>query len=106
MKAIDASENVNEKEVYSNLQDTRRRYKPQFQLGQLVRTADIEKVFHMEESANWSYKLYTITKKIHDTIPSNKINYLPESYKEILLRSTKVSLEEINKVMKKQDLNH
>ena len=43
MKSIDASKKSNEKEVYSNLQDKRRKHNPNFKLGQLVRTADIKK---------------------------------------------------------------
>ena len=45
MKPIDASKKANEKSVYSNLQDRRIRQKPKFQLGQLVWTGDIIKVF-------------------------------------------------------------
>ena len=42
---IQASKKSNEKEVYSNLQDKRRKLNPEYNLGQLVRTADIKKVF-------------------------------------------------------------
>ena len=42
MKPIDASKKSNETEVYSNLQDNREVRKPNFNLGQLVRTADIK----------------------------------------------------------------
>ena len=70
MKPIDASKKSNEKEVYSNLRDDRVKRQPKFKLGQLVRTADIKKVFSKGDSTNWSYKLYTITEVIYDTIPS------------------------------------
>ena len=40
-----ASKKVNEKEVYSNLQDRRDKQQPKIKLGQLVRTADIKRVF-------------------------------------------------------------
>ena len=40
-----ASKKSNEKEVYSNLQDKRRKLNPKYKLGQLVRTADIKRVF-------------------------------------------------------------
>ena len=98
------SKKVNEKLVYSNLKDNREIQKPKFKLGQLVRTADIKKVFSKGDSTNWSYKLYTITEVIHDTIPSYKIDYLPERYNENLLLPTKLTLEENNQVMKELNL--
>ena len=71
-----AGKNSNEKEVYSNLKDKREIQKPKFKLGQLVRTSDIRKVFSKVDSTNYSYKLYTKTEKIYDTIPSYRINFL------------------------------
>ena len=55
-----ASKKSNEKEVYSNLRDRRIKQQPKYKLGQLVRTADIRKVFLKGDSTNYSYKLYTI----------------------------------------------
>ena len=78
MTPIQASKKSNEKLVYSNLQDRRDKQIPKFNLGQLVRTADIKRVFSKGESTNYSFKLYTITEVSHDTIPSYKIDYLPE----------------------------
>ena len=103
MKPIDASKKSNEKIVYSNLQDKRKILNPKYKLGQLVRVSDIRRVFSKGDSTNYSYKLYTITEVIHDTIPSYRLNYLPERYNENLLLPTKLSLEENNQVMK--DLN-
>ena len=88
-----ATNKSNERKVYSNLQDRRVRQKPKFKLGQLVRTADIKRVFSKSDSRNWSYKLYIITEVIHDTIPSYRIDYLPERYNENLLLPTKLTLE-------------
>ena len=99
-----ASKKSNEKLVYSNLKDNREVRKPKFKLGQLVRTADIKKVFSKGDSTNYSYKLYTITEVIHDTIPSYRIDYLPERYNENLLLPTKLTLEGNNQVMKKLNL--
>ena len=82
MTPIQASKNSNEKEVYSKLKDDREIQKPKYKLGQLVRTADNKQVFSKGDSTNWSYKLYTITEVIHDTIPSYRIDYLPERYNE------------------------
>ena len=70
MKPINASKKSYQKLVYNNLKDDREVYKPKIKLGQLVRTADIKRVFSKGDSTNWSYKLYTITEVIHDTIPS------------------------------------
>ena len=104
MKPIDASKKSNEKEVYSNLRDDRVKLKPKFKIGDLVRTADVKRVFSKGDSTNWSYKLYTITEIIHDTIPSYRLNHLRERYNENLLLPTKLSLEENNQVMKKLNL--
>ena len=104
MTPIQASKKTNEKIVYNNLKDNREVQKPKFKLGQLVRTADIKKVFSKGDSTNYSYKLYTITEIIHDTIPSYRIDYLPERYNENLLHPTKLTLEENNQVMKELNL--
>ena len=78
MTPVQASKKSNEKEVYSNLKDNREVRKPKINLGQFVRTADIKKVFSKGDKTNGSYKLYTITEVIHNTIPSYRINYLRE----------------------------
>ena len=51
---IQASEKVNEKIVYWNFQDRRVRQQPKFKRGQLVRTADIKRVFSKGDSTNYS----------------------------------------------------
>ena len=104
MTPIQTSKKVNEKLVYSNLQDKRKILNPKYKFGQLVRTADIKRVFSKGDSTNWSYKLYTITEVINDTIPSYRIDYLPERYNENLLLPSKLSLDENNKVMKELNL--
>ena len=78
---------INEKEVSINLQDKRQKQKPKYKLGDIVRTADKRNIFSKGDSTNWSYKLYTITEVIHDTIPSYRINYFPERYNEQLLKN-------------------
>ena len=52
MTPIQACKKVNEKEVYSNLQDRRVKQPPKNKLGDLVRTADIKRVFSKGESTN------------------------------------------------------
>ena len=104
MTPIQASKKINEKLVFSNLRDDRVKRQPKFKLGDLVRTADIKRVFSKGDSTNWSYKLYTITEVIHDIIPSYRIDYLPERYNENLLLPTKLSLEQNKKIMKELNL--
>ena len=104
MTPIQASKKSNEKIVYRNLKDNREAHEPKHKLGQLVRTSDIKKVFSKGDSTNYSYMLYTISEVLHDTIPSYRINYLPERYNENLLLPTKLSLEENNQVMKELNL--
>ena len=104
MTLIQASKKINEKEVYQNLQEKRVKQKPQYKLGQLVRTADIKRVFSKGDSTNWSYILYTITQVIHDTIPSYRIGLLSERKNENLLKSTNLTHDENNKFLKKLNL--
>ena len=103
MTPIQASKKSNEKIVFDNLRDDRQKQRPKYKLGQLVRTADIKRVFSKGDSTNYSYKLYTITEVIYDTIHSYRINYLPERYNQNILLPTKLTLEQNNKIMK--DLN-
>ena len=88
MTPIQASKK-NEKEVYSNLKDNREVRKPKFNLGQLVRTADIKRVFSKGDSTNWSYNLHTLTEIIHDIIASYRIYFLFERYNQDFLLPTK-----------------
>ena len=104
MKPIDASKKSNQKLVYNNLQDRRVKRQPKFKLGDLVRTADIKRVFSKGDSTNYSYKLYTITEVIHNSIPSYRLDYLPKRYNENLLLPTKLTLEQNNQVMKELNL--
>ena len=104
MTPIQSSKKSNQKLVYNNLKDDREVQKSKFKLGQLVRTADIKRVFSKGNSTNYSYKLYTITEIIHDTIPSYRIDYLPERYNQNLLLPTKLSLEENIQVIKEMNL--
>ena len=57
--------------------DRRRKNKPNYKLGDSVRTAGIKKVFSKGDSTNWSHKIYTVTQIIYDTIHFYRINYLP-----------------------------
>ena len=92
MTPIQASKKINDKVVYKNLKDKRGVQKPKFKLGQLVRTADIKKLFSKGDSTYWSYKLDTITEVKHDTIPTYRNKYLPERCNQNLLLPTKLLL--------------
>ena len=98
---IQASLRKNEGYVYKNLLDKRKKIKPKYEIDDLVRTADLKKTFSKSDTTNWSYKLYKITEIVNDTIPSYKIDNLPERYNESLLKKTDLTLKENNTVMKK-----
>ena len=97
----DASLKKNEGYVYKNLLDKRKKVKPKFQINDLVRTADLKKMFSKGDTTSWSYKLYKITEIINDTIPSYRLDNLKERYNESLLKKTDLTLKENNTVMKK-----
>ena len=99
-----ACKKANEKEIYFNLQDGRDKQDSKFDLGPLVRTVDNKRVFINCDGTNWSYKLYTKTEIIYDTIASFRINYLPKRYNENLLGPTKLTLDESNQVKKELNL--
>ena len=90
MPPIQASKTTNKKLVFDNLQDKRQKQKPKFHPGQLVPTSNIRSVFSKGDGTNYSYNIYTKTEVIHDTIPSYRINYLPERYNQNLLLPTKL----------------
>ena len=75
-------------------------------MGDLVRTAEIIKVFCKVDTAKWSNKLHASPDVIHDTIPSYRINYLPERVGEFLVRTTTLTLDENKNGMKKLSLKN
>ena len=97
----DASLKKNEEFAYKNLIDKRKKIKPKFQINDLVRTADLKKTFSKGDTTNWSYKLYKITEIINDTIPSYRLDNLPERYNQSLLKKTNLTMKENKDVMKK-----
>ena len=79
-----------------------KKIKPKFQLNVLVRTADLKKTFSKSDMTYWNYKIYKITEIINDTVPSYKIDSLPERYNETLIKKDRVNNEKKNdNVMKK-----
>ena len=101
----DGSLKKNEGIVYKNLLDKRNKIKPKFQIDDLVRTADLRyKHFLKSDTTNWSYKLYKITEIVKDTIPTYRLDNLPERYNEALLKKTQLSLKENDAVIKKLNI--
>ena len=100
----DASLKKNEGYVYKNLLDKRKKITPKFQINDLVRTADLKKTFSKSDTTNWSYKLYNITEIINDTIPSYRLDNLPERYNEALLKKTELAMKENDIVIKKLNI--
>ena len=101
MSPIQALKKSNESKLYANLQDKRKKRKPKYKLGDLVRTADTRNIFSKSDSTNWSYKLCTITEIIDDTIPSYRIDNFPERYNEALLKKSILTHDENEVVMQK-----
>ena len=101
---IQASLKKTEGYVYKNLLGKRNKIKPKFQLDEFVRVADLKKTFSKGDTTNWSYKLYKITELIMDTIPSYRLDSLPERYIESLLKKTDLTLKENKDVMKKLNI--
>ena len=101
----DASLKKNEGYVYKSLLDKRKKIKPKYEIGDLVRTADLKKTFSKGDTTNWSYKLYKITEIINDTIPSYRLDNLKERYNESFLKKTDLTMKENKDVMKNLKFN-
>ena len=101
MTPIRASLKENEGFVHNNLIGKRKKITPNFQINDLVRTADLKKTFSKGDTTNWSYKIYKISEFIKDTKPAYKINKLPERYNESLLKETELTMKENDNVTKK-----
>ena len=54
LSQIQASLKKNEGYVYKNLLDKRKKIKPKYEIGDLVRTADLKKTFSKGDTTNWS----------------------------------------------------
>ena len=102
---IQASLKKNEGYVYKNILDKRKKVKPQFQINDLVRTADLKKTFSKGDTTNWSYKLYKVTEVVNDTIPSYRLDKLKERYNESFLKKTDLSMKKNDNVLKKLKIN-
>ena len=92
---IQARLKKNEGYVYKNLLDKRKKIKPKYELGDLVRTADLKKMFSKSDMTNWSYRLYKITEITNDSKPSYNIDKLKERYIEFFLKKTELSIKKM-----------
>ena len=101
----DASLKKNEGYVHKKLLDKRKKIKPKYEIGDLVRTRDLKRTFSKGDTTNWSYKLYKITEIFNDTKPSYKIDNLKERYNESLLKRTELTMKQNGNVMKKLRLD-
>ena len=90
--------------VFFNLPDKRQNGRLKYKLGDLIYSAGFERVFTKLDTTKLSSKLYTRTKKLHDTVPKNRINYLLERYKGSLLTPRELTLDENKNVKKKQQV--
>ena len=97
----DASLKKNEEYVNRNLIDKRKKVKPKYEIGNLVRTADLKKTFSKGDTTNLSNNLYQNTEIINDTTPSCKIDNLKARFNESLLKKTELTMKEKDNVMKK-----
>ena len=82
---IQASLKKNEGYVYKIFLSKRKKIKPKYKIGDLVRTAELKKTFLKSNTTNWSYKMYKITEIINDTITSYKTDNLSDRYNEASL---------------------
>ena len=74
--------------------------KPKFQVNNLVRTADLKKMFPKSDTTKWFHKLYKITEITNDTIPSYKMDHLKERYNGASLKKTELTMKENDSVIK------
>ena len=98
---IQASLKKNEEFVYKNLINERKKITTKFQINDLLRTVDLKKAFSKGDTTKWSYNLYKITEIVNDTIPSYRIDNLPERYNEPLFKDTELPMKENDNDLKK-----
>ena len=84
----------------------KKKIKPKFKYHDLVRVAHLGKLRISSEgdTTSWSYRFNETTENVNDTIPSYRIDDLPETYKEALLKKTKLSMKGIDSLMRKLNI--
>ena len=104
MTPIQASLKKNQGFVYSNFSDKRKKINPKFQVNDLNRVANLRKTISKGDTTNWLYKLYKIKEIFNDTVPSYRLDNLPERFKESLLKKTELTIQENKDVMTKLNI--
>ena len=84
--------------VYRMSLDKRKKIEQKSKIYDLV-TTDLQKMFSEGDSTNWFFELNKFTETVDDTIPSYKIDQLPEKNNEPFLKKTKLSKKENKDVM-------
>ena len=79
---------TNERFVYQNLLDERKKIEPKFHVNNRVRVGALRKTFSKSETTSRTYKLNKTSEVINDTLPSYGIDNLPEKYNEASLKKT------------------
>ena len=109
---IPASSIKSEGYVYKIVLDKREKIKQKCKIHDIVRVADLKKLFQKEirlagrtNTTNWSYKLYKIIEVINDRIPSYRIENSSERYNEALLKKSQLTLKENKDIPKALTLN-
>ena len=74
-------------------------------MNDLVRIADLKQPFSKGDTTNWSYNKYKTTEFNKNTIPSYRIDNLPERYNEASLKQTELTMKENKDVLKALNLN-
>ena len=91
--------------VYKNFIDKRKKIKPNFRVNDLVVVADLKKTFSKRDTTNWSYNLYKNSEINKHTIPSYRLDFLPERYNQALLKKTNLTMKENKDEKSKLKLN-
>ena len=86
--------------------DKRKKIKPKYEIGDLVRTADLKKTFSKGDTTDWSYKLFKITEIVNNTVASYRLDNLSERYNEALSKKSELTLKKDKDVMKKLNLTY
>ena len=72
--------------MLTKVYQTKEGEKNQKKIHDLIRTAYLKRTFSKGDSTNWMYKLSKITKFVNDTTPSDRLDKIPESIKEALVK--------------------
>ena len=67
--------------------------KPKCETPDIVGTTDSKKTYSKGDTLIWSYKLSEFREIFNDTIPSFRIDNLPERYNEGLLKKNRVNID-------------